>query len=67
VSEHFPKSTLTATAWCLKCNRNTEHRIDDGRVGPCLDEAHPATPSTKAKIPKLDLGKQPEQKGLFDK
>jgi hypothetical protein len=67
MTEHFPKSTLTATAWCLKCHRNTEHRIDDGRVGPCLDENHPAPPLPKAEIPKLELPKQPEQKELFDK
>jgi hypothetical protein len=65
MTEHFPKSTLTATAWCLKCHRNTEHRIDDGRVGPCLDENHPVPPLPKAQIPKLDLPKQPEQGDLF--
>jgi hypothetical protein len=48
MSEHFPKSTLTATAWCLKCHRATEHRIDDGRKGPCLDPNHPAPPLPKA-------------------
>jgi hypothetical protein len=67
VAEHFPKSTLTATAWCLKCNRSTEHQIDDGRVGRCLDEAHPAPPLPRAKIPKLDLPDPPEQKDLFEK
>jgi hypothetical protein len=66
VTEHFPKSTLTATAWCAKCSRSTEHQIDDGRVGRCLDAAHPAPPLPKAVIPKLDLPDDPEQKKLFD-
>jgi len=67
MTEHFPKSTLTATAWCQRCRRSTEHRIDDGRVGPCLDEKHPAPPLPRANIPKLDLPKVPEQKDLFKK
>jgi hypothetical protein len=66
MAEHFTRNTLTATAWCLKCHRNTEHRIDDGRVGPCLDENHPAPPLPKAQIPNLDLPKAPEQKKLFE-
>ena len=41
MTEHFPKSTETATAWCRPCSRMTEHRIDGGRVGPCLDPKHP--------------------------
>jgi hypothetical protein len=43
MTEHFPKSTETATAWCRPCNRMTEHCIDAGRVGPCLDPKHPAS------------------------
>lgn len=61
MSEHYPKSTLTATAWCLKCNRYTDHRIDDGRKGPCLDKAHPEPPP--AKETKAPSG----QKDLFEK
>jgi hypothetical protein len=58
MAEHYTRNTLTATAWCNKCGRHTEHRIDDGRRGPCLDPNHPA-PLVKAKIPKLEL---PEDK-----
>lgn len=31
MAEHFPKSTETATGWCVKCNRPT-------------DPKHPAPP-----------------------
>ncbi len=65
MAEHFTKNTLTATGWCAKCNRSTEHRVDDGRLGPCLDKDHPAPPLPKAVIPKLDLPDVPEQKNLF--
>ena len=64
--EHFTRNTLTATAWCAKCARSTEHRIDDGRVGPCLDPNHPAPPLPRAVIPPLDLPAEPEQGSLFD-
>jgi hypothetical protein len=66
MTEHFTRNTETATAWCAKCGRSTEHRIDDGRVGPCVDEKHPQ-PLPSAVIPKLDLPKPPEQKDLFEK
>jgi hypothetical protein len=62
MTEHFPKSTISATGWCRKCNRNTEHQVDDGRLGRCLDPEHPA-PSSRA----ADAPKPAEQKGLFEK
>ena len=34
--EHFTRSTVSAAAWCGKCQKRTQHRIDDGRIGPCL-------------------------------
>jgi len=61
VTEHFPKSTETATAWCRPCNRMTEHRIDGGRVGPCLDEKHPKR-EAPARLPA-----RAEQRDLFNK
>jgi hypothetical protein len=36
MSEHYPKNTISAAVWCNKCGKETEHRIDDGRRGPCL-------------------------------
>jgi hypothetical protein len=62
VTEHFPKSTLTATAWCAKCGRSTEHRVDGGKIGPCLDANHPAL-IPHAVIPKLDLPPECEAPG----
>ncbi len=46
--EHFTKNTLTATVWCNKCGRNTDHRIDDGRRGPCLEHSVPIKTEKKA-------------------
>ncbi len=46
MSHHFPEHLIgqTALAWCARCSRMTEHRIDRvavashaGKVGPCLE------------------------------
>ncbi len=34
--QHYTRNTVSAEAWCLKCNRRTQHRVDDRRIGPCL-------------------------------
>lgn len=36
MSEHYTKNTIEVSAWCGKCARFTQHRVDDGRKGPCL-------------------------------
>lgn len=35
--EHFTRSTVSAAFYCKKCQRETQHRIDGGRKGPCLE------------------------------
>ena len=35
--EHFTRSTVSAAFWCGKCQKSTQHRIDDARKGPCLE------------------------------
>ena len=34
---HFTKNTVEAEWWCNPCNQRTMHRIDGGRLGPCLN------------------------------
>ena len=38
--EHYPKSVTDCWEFCEQCGRNTTHRVDDGRRGPCLDPGH---------------------------
>jgi len=38
--EHFTKNTLECTAYCKRCQRDTQHRVDGGRRGPCIDPKH---------------------------
>lgn len=64
MTEHYTRNTEEATAWCKKCQRFTQHRVDGGRKGPCIDPQHPQPP-VKAQIPKFE--KLPEkQKKLFE-
>ena len=37
MTQHFTHSTVSASFWCGKCSSYTQHRIDSGRKGPCLD------------------------------
>jgi hypothetical protein len=34
---HFPKDTTEAPWWCKTCNRETQHRVFDGRIAHCLE------------------------------
>jgi hypothetical protein len=36
MTEHYSKQTVSVSAFCSKCNKSTEHRVDHGRKGPCL-------------------------------
>jgi ribosomal protein L44E len=37
MTKHFTRNTVSAAAWCGKCERHTQHRIDGVKLGPCLD------------------------------
>jgi hypothetical protein len=36
--EHYPKNTVRVTKFCKTCNRRTLHRVDDKRVGICIEQ-----------------------------
>lgn len=62
MTEHFTRSTVSASFWCSKCKTYTLHRIDDRRKGPCLkcctrlDKQH----ADKPKVPKAEEARQRE-------
>lgn len=35
MAEHYTKNTVAVSVYCAKCGRNTDHRVDGGRRGPC--------------------------------
>jgi ribosomal protein L44E len=48
MSQHYTRSTSAVLAYCPTCNRKTMHRVDDRRMGPCLE--HRADGRSKKKI-----------------
>lgn len=37
MSEHYTRNTVSAACYCAKCGKQTQHRIDGVRKGPCLE------------------------------
>jgi hypothetical protein len=37
MAQHFTRNTVSASAYCAKCATTTQHRVDDRRIGPCLE------------------------------
>lgn len=41
MTQHYTRNTVEASAYCLKCKKQTMHRVDadkqQGRLGPCLE------------------------------
>lgn len=73
--EHFTKNTLETTAYCGKCKKPTQHRVDHapgqgGRRGPCLEclakpvEGDGLSAAQRARRRKAE--KQRQNPGLFE-
>jgi ribosomal protein L37AE/L43A len=37
MTQHFTRSTVSAEAFCPKCRKQTQHRVDDRRISACLE------------------------------
>jgi len=66
MGEHYTKNCEGDTTWCAKCQRMTLHRVDSGRLGPCIDPKHPVPKETrKQQKRRADEEKARIQPGLF--
>jgi hypothetical protein len=36
MSQHYTRNTVSASAYCRICERNTQHQVHDRRIGPCM-------------------------------
>lgn len=64
--EHYTKNTEECTAFCKKCGRMTQHRVFDGRRGPCIDPDYPVQELTKAQQKRRNQQeKEKQQPDLF--
>lgn len=61
--KHFSKSTVEATVYCPKCGRSTRHRVDKGRLGPCLDCIERLEAEHKTRVEALRI--LPAQEEMF--
>lgn len=54
---HFTKNTVSASFWCNKCGKETLHRIDGNRRGPCYTcmEAVPHGQRKQAQVEQASL------------
>jgi ribosomal protein L44E len=35
--QHYTRATVSAPRFCRKCNKTTQHRIEDRKLGACLE------------------------------
>lgn len=63
MTQHFTRNTVSAAFYCGKCEKPTQHRIDSGRKGPCLDCIARAEAEYFERLAEKRLA--PRQKELF--
>ncbi|HAS53866.1 MAG TPA: hypothetical protein DCS42_06905 [Nitrospiraceae bacterium] len=37
MTQHYTRNTKQVSVYCSTCRRNTIHRVDDQRLGPCTE------------------------------
>lgn len=37
MSQHYPKNVTAVMQYCRTCGKMTMHRVDDNRVGTCME------------------------------
>ena len=42
MGEHYTRNTESVTLYCKICKQFTQHRVDGGRRGPCLNPHAPS-------------------------
>jgi hypothetical protein len=62
MTQHFTRNTVSAALYCAKCKKETQHRIDGVRKGPCL-ECIARLESQHNQVGKVA---EEKQKSLFD-
>ena len=57
MTQHFTRNTVSAAFHCSKCGKQTQHRIDGVRKGPCL-ACIAKLEAQHANAPKMEAAKQ---------
>jgi hypothetical protein len=65
MTQHYTRNTVEASAWCRVCGRDTMHRIDGVKLGPCL--ACIKRLELQKELPGIERPKEPEQMTLMER
>jgi len=60
--QHYPGNCVEISAWCQSCYKDTPHRVDAPKLGPCLTCLEKLNQRDFPFVPK-----EPEQEELFPK
>lgn len=64
MTQHYTRNTAEVSHYCPTCNRQTMHRVDDRRLGVCLE--HAAAGRSLSQIRQQEKREQEKQQpGLF--
>lgn len=62
MGQHYTRNTVSTEAWCAKCDKRTQHHVNDRRLGPCIPCCERLEAESKAR---KEEPPPAEQKGLF--
>lgn len=63
--QHYSKATVAVQVWCKVCHKDTMHRVDYGRRGPCLECLKKLEDNHGTAGPSGPRGTIPQQGDLF--
>jgi len=67
MAEHYTLNTVSATAWCGRCNKQTMHSVADHKIGGCLEcIAQTENEMASAKISQKQRRPRPKQLSFSD-
>ena len=63
--QHYQRNTCGILKFCPTCNRKTMHRVDDCRVGSCVEEHITGMSKAQVKRAALKNNKEKQSGSLF--
>lgn len=61
MSHHETRNTLSVTAWCNTCRRQTQHAVHDRRRGTCLEHGAKGADETGRSRRQIEDAKKREE------
>ncbi len=48
MTQYYTSNTISVARWCNKCRKQTQHRVDGHRAGPCMECGQADDPQPQA-------------------